>query len=588
MTGREEHPDADLHPRPAARGRQAPRRAAGRRPGPTTPASPRRARRRCRRATPTRTGSRSRSRPTSDAPTGAGGLGRRGPGRRRQAGRLDVARRRRQAPPAGRTPAGSGTRARSTRWPPGCWSAASAGRPGCWGTSPSTDKTYTATIRLGVAHHHRRRRGRGRSRERAGRRRPTRRSRAAMAALTGDIEQVPSSVSAIKVDGQRAYARVRAGEDVELAARPVAGVPLRAASSGGATELDVEVDCSTGTYIRALARDLGAALGCGGHLTALRRTRVGGVRPRGRAVAGRAGRGRFGRGGAAAAGRRGRAARSRAATSRPRRRASSPSGGRLAASGRGRCWSAPSRRTGRWSPCSRTATTRRSRSWCSRRPERGQEGTEASSAVLRVAGLRPARTQRRRQDDDRRHAHHPGDPDRRASAFVGGIDVVAPPGARQAAARGRVAAEHPRPPADRVGEPLLPRPPVRHRRPASRGAMADELLEKFQLSKWAKASVYALSGGMAQRLMVARSIFHRPGRALHGRADGRPRPAEPPGAVGDPRRAERRGPDDPAHHPLHGGGRPALRPGGDHGPRPDPGPRHARPRSSRASAPTPS
>jgi tRNA pseudouridine55 synthase len=97
-------------------------------------------------------------------------------------------------------------------------------------------------------------------------------------ALTGEIEQVPSSVSAIKVDGKRAYARVRAGEQVVLAARPVtvsAFELLATMRSAGAIELDVRVVCSSGTYIRSLARDLGAALGVGGHLTALRRTRIG-------------------------------------------------------------------------------------------------------------------------------------------------------------------------------------------------------------------------------------------------------------------------------------------------------------------------
>ncbi|GEL17852.1 tRNA pseudouridine(55) synthase TruB [Pseudonocardia asaccharolytica] len=102
--------------------------------------------------------------------------------------------------------------------------------------------------------------------------------RAGMAALSGTIQQVPSSVSAIKIDGRRAYARVRAGEDVVLPARPVtvSVFTLRELRRGDAvTDLDVEVECSAGTYVRALARDLGAALGVGGHLTALRRTRVG-------------------------------------------------------------------------------------------------------------------------------------------------------------------------------------------------------------------------------------------------------------------------------------------------------------------------
>jgi tRNA pseudouridine55 synthase len=106
---------------------------------------------------------------------------------------------------------------------------------------------------------------------------------AALRPLRGDIVQVPSTVSAIKIDGQRAYARARRGEDVVLAGRPVTVSRLevlgrRDGAAGGTpvVDLDVIVDCSSGTYIRALARDLGAALGTGGHLTALRRTRVGG------------------------------------------------------------------------------------------------------------------------------------------------------------------------------------------------------------------------------------------------------------------------------------------------------------------------
>jgi len=99
-----------------------------------------------------------------------------------------------------------------------------------------------------------------------------------VAALTGAIEQVPSAVSAVKVAGKRAYQRVREGETVELAARPVVVYRfdvLAFRREPLATELDVLVDCSSGTYVRALARDLGAGLGVGGHLTALRRTQVG-------------------------------------------------------------------------------------------------------------------------------------------------------------------------------------------------------------------------------------------------------------------------------------------------------------------------
>jgi tRNA pseudouridine55 synthase len=102
---------------------------------------------------------------------------------------------------------------------------------------------------------------------------------AAVAGLRGEIEQVPSAVSAIKVGGRRAYQLVREGHDVELEARPVRidRFEVSAVRRGdGLVDLDVEVDCSSGTYIRALARDLGVALGVGGHLTSLRRTRVGG------------------------------------------------------------------------------------------------------------------------------------------------------------------------------------------------------------------------------------------------------------------------------------------------------------------------
>src|SRR5690606_28693185 len=100
--------------------------------------------------------------------------------------------------------------------------------------------------------------------------------------LTGPIEQVPSSVSAIKVDGQRSYARVRAGEDVELAARPVTihAFDVLATRRGEADgtpvlDLDVEVSCSSGTYVRALARDLGNAVRSAGLLTVPRRIWVG-------------------------------------------------------------------------------------------------------------------------------------------------------------------------------------------------------------------------------------------------------------------------------------------------------------------------
>lgn len=142
-----------------------------------------------------------------------------------------------------------------------------------------TSKTYTATIRLGES---------TMTDDAEGEVTAARSAaavtdadvRAGVAALTGDIQQVPSSVSAIKVNGERAYARVRSGEDVKLAARPVTihrfdVHGLRRAQDGAVMDVDVTVECSSGTYIRALARDLGGALGVGGHLTALRRTQVG-------------------------------------------------------------------------------------------------------------------------------------------------------------------------------------------------------------------------------------------------------------------------------------------------------------------------
>ena len=121
----------------------------------------------------------------------------------------------------------------------------------------------------------------------------------AVAQLSGDILQVPSAVSAIKINGVRSYARVRSGEQVELAARPVTISEFtvhsinpgfaeyviedpenegeHAATSVPVIDCKVTVSCSSGTYIRALTRDLGKILGTGGHLTALRRTRVGAV-----------------------------------------------------------------------------------------------------------------------------------------------------------------------------------------------------------------------------------------------------------------------------------------------------------------------
>lgn len=102
--------------------------------------------------------------------------------------------------------------------------------------------------------------------------------RPAVAALTGQISQVPPGVSAIKIGGQRSYRLARAGQAPELAARPVTVREFTVDAireAGEAVDIDTRITCSSGTYIRALARDLGAALGVGGHLTMLRRTRVG-------------------------------------------------------------------------------------------------------------------------------------------------------------------------------------------------------------------------------------------------------------------------------------------------------------------------
>ncbi len=102
--------------------------------------------------------------------------------------------------------------------------------------------------------------------------------RAALGAFTGEIDQVPTAVSAVKVGGRRAYQRVRDGEDVTLDARRVCVHALdlaRVRAEGAYVDVEVSLRCSAGTYVRAIARDLGEALGVGGHLTALRRTAVG-------------------------------------------------------------------------------------------------------------------------------------------------------------------------------------------------------------------------------------------------------------------------------------------------------------------------
>jgi len=136
-----------------------------------------------------------------------------------------------------------------------------------------TDKEYDATVRLGVTTSTDDADGDVVATQPADRV-ATEDVLTALATLTGPILQVPSAVSAVQVGGVRAYAAARAGSPLELAPRPVVVSALRLVARRG-DELDLAVACSTGTYVRALARDLGAALGVGASLTALRRTRVG-------------------------------------------------------------------------------------------------------------------------------------------------------------------------------------------------------------------------------------------------------------------------------------------------------------------------
>ncbi len=143
------------------------------------------------------------------------------------------------------------------------------------------DKTYTATVRLGVSTVTDDAQGEPLARADASGV-TDEQVAAGVRALTGRLDQVPSTVSAIKVDGRRSYARVRDGDQVALAARPVTVrrfdvLAARRGSDAGVPvlDLDVSVVVTSGTYVRALARDLGSALGVGGHLTALRRSAVG-------------------------------------------------------------------------------------------------------------------------------------------------------------------------------------------------------------------------------------------------------------------------------------------------------------------------
>ncbi|GAT09908.1 tRNA pseudouridine(55) synthase TruB [Mycolicibacterium novocastrense] len=146
------------------------------------------------------------------------------------------------------------------------------------GLLTATDKAYRATIRLGQTTSTDDAEGEVLHEVSAGHVTDEDIDRA-VADLRGEIDQIPSAVSAIKIGGQRAYKLAREGQTVELAPRRVRidlFAVLEARHEAGVIDVDVEVECSSGTYIRALARDIGATLGVGGHLTALRRTRVGG------------------------------------------------------------------------------------------------------------------------------------------------------------------------------------------------------------------------------------------------------------------------------------------------------------------------
>jgi tRNA pseudouridine55 synthase len=145
------------------------------------------------------------------------------------------------------------------------------------GMLTATDKSYAATIRLGQTTSTEDAEGEVLQTVSAAGVGETQ-IEASVAALRGEIDQIPSAVSAIKVGGQRAYKMAREGHTVELASRTVRidrFDVLSVRRAGDFVDVDVEVDCSSGTYIRALARDVGEALAVGGHLTALRRTRVG-------------------------------------------------------------------------------------------------------------------------------------------------------------------------------------------------------------------------------------------------------------------------------------------------------------------------
>ncbi len=215
-------------------------------------------------------------------------------------------------------------------------------------------------------------------------------------------------------------------------------------------------------------------------------------------------------------------------------------------------------------------------------PRRRRVGADRPSR----GDLRTAGPERSGQDHHRGHAHHAGDPDigpglrrwdRRGR----------PPGPGQADPRHREPAEHARPAADRVGEPLLPRPAVRDPGP---GVASDRhrTARAIPVGEVGRGIGLRPLGGHGPAPHGGPGHLPPPGGALPRRAHRGARSPEPAGPVGHVARAQRGRPDHSPDHPLHGRGRPALRPGGHHGSGEDPGPRHARRARSNRSMPTPS
>ena len=162
--------------------------------------------------------------------------------------------------------------ARSIRSPPGCLPIALGEATKTVPFVMDGRKIYRFTVRWGEERDTDDAEGQVIGDQRRSARRP-RRSAALLPRFTGTIEQVPPSYSAIKIEGERAYDLARDGEEVELKPRPVEIDGLALVETPDADHAVFEAECGKGTYVRALARDMGRALGCLGHVSALRRTR---------------------------------------------------------------------------------------------------------------------------------------------------------------------------------------------------------------------------------------------------------------------------------------------------------------------------